>query len=65
MGGSLVVYQNLTKTRTFKVEPRGKGYAVMEYRQGRKPKVMEVYASQAEAERELTAFAYDGFRRIE
>ena len=60
-----MVYQNLTKTRTFKVEPRSGKYAVMEYRQGRKPKVMEVYASQAEAERELTAFAYDGFRRIE
>ena len=60
-----MIYQNLTKTRMFKVEPRGEGYAVVEYRQGRKPKVMEVYASQAEAERELTLFAYDGFRRIE
>ena len=60
-----MVYQNLTKTRTFKVEPRGNGYAVMEYRKGRKPKMMALYATQAEAERELTAFAYDGFRRIE
>lgn len=60
-----MVYQNLTKTRAFKIEPRQKGYAVMEYRQGKKPKMMEVYATRVEAERELTAFAYDGFRRIE
>lgn len=60
-----MVYQNLTKTRTFKIEPRQKGYAVMEYRQGRKPKVMAVYGTQLEAEKELTLFAYDGFRRIE
>ena len=60
-----MVYQNLTKTRTFKIEPRSGKYAVMEYRQGRKPKVMAVYGTQAEAERELTLFAYDGFRRIE
>lgn len=60
-----MVYQNLTKTRTFKIEPRQKGYAVMEYRQGRKPKVMSMYATKDEAEKELTAFAYDGFRRIE
>jgi len=60
-----VVYQNLTKTRTFKVEPRSNGYAVMEYRQGKKPRLMAMYATKNEAERELTAFAYDGFRRIE
>ena len=60
-----MVYQNLTKTRTFKVEPRGSGYAVMEYRNGRKPKVMAVYGTQAEAERELYLFAYEGFRGIE
>lgn len=60
-----MVYQNLTKTRTFKVEPRSGRYAVMEYRKGRKPKVMAVYGTQLEAEKELTLFAYDGFRRIE
>lgn len=60
-----MVYQNLTKTRLFKVEPRGKGFAVMEHRKGKKPKVMAVYATKDEAERELTLFAYDGFRRIE
>ena len=60
-----MVYQNLTKTRTFKIEPRSGKYAVMEYHQGRKPKVMAVYGTQAEAERELYLFAYEGFRRIE
>ena len=45
-----MVYQNLTKTRTFKVEPRGEGYAVVEYRQGRKPKVMALYLTRGEAE---------------
>lgn len=60
-----MIYQNLTKTRTFKVEPRGEGYAVVEYRQGRKPKVMGTYLTRSEAERELSLFAYDGFRRIE
>lgn len=60
-----MVYQNLTKTRTFKVEPRGEGYAVMEYRQGRKPKVMALYLTRGEAEKELNLFAYEGFRRIE
>ncbi len=60
-----MVYQNLTKTRTFKVEPRSGKYAIMEYRQSRKPKVLALYATRAESEKELTAFAYDGFRRIE
>ena len=60
-----MVYQNLTKTRTFKIEPRQKGYAVMEYRQGRKPKVMALYLTRGEAEKELNLFAYEGFRRIE
>jgi hypothetical protein len=65
MGGGLVVYQNLTKTRTFKVEARRQGYAVVESRQGRKPKVMGTYPTRSDAERELSLFAYDGFRRIE
>ena len=60
-----MIYQNLTKTRTFKVEPRGEGYAIVEYRQGRKPKVMALYPTRSEAERELNLFAYEGFRRIE
>lgn len=60
-----MVYENLTKTRTFKVEAKGKGYAVVEYRQGRKPKVMALYPTRSEAERELNLFAYDGFRRVE
>ena len=60
-----MIYQNLTKTRTFKVEPRSNGYAVMEYRQGRKPKVMGTYPTRSEAEKELNLFAYEGFRRIE
>ena len=60
-----MIYQNLTKTRTFKVEPRGEGYAVVEYRQGRKPKVMALYLTKGEAEKELNLFAYEGFRRIE
>lgn len=60
-----MIYQNLTKTRTFKVEPRGEGYAIVEYRQGRKPKVMALYLTRGEAERELNLFAYEGFRRIE
>jgi hypothetical protein len=37
----------------------------MEYRKGRKPKVMAVYGTKDEAERELYLFAYEGFRRIE
>lgn len=60
-----MVYQNLTKTRTFKVEAKGKGFSIMEYRKDRKPRVMATYATRAEAERELSLFAYDGFRRIE
>lgn len=60
-----MVYQNLTKTRTFKIEPRSGKYAVMEYRQGRKPKVMALYLTRGEAEKELNLFAYEGFRRIE
>jgi hypothetical protein len=60
-----VVYQNLTKTRTFKIEPRSGKYAVIEYRQGRKPKVMALYLTRGEAEKELNLFAYEGFRRIE
>lgn len=60
-----MIYQNLTKTRTFKIEPRSGKYAVMEYRQGRKPKVMALYLTRGEAEKELNLFAYEGFRRIE
>jgi hypothetical protein len=60
-----VVYQNLTKTRTFKVEAKGKGFSIVEYRRGGRSKVMTTYPSKADAERELTLFAYDGFRRIE
>lgn len=60
-----MVYQNLTKTRMFKVEPKGYKWAIVEYHKGFKPKVMAVYGAQAEAERELNLFAYDGFRRIE
>jgi hypothetical protein len=60
-----MVYQNLAKTRTFKVEPRSGKYAVMEYRQSRKPRLMAMYATKDEAERELYLFAYEGFRRIE
>jgi hypothetical protein len=59
-----MVYQNLTKTRTFKVEAKGKGFSIMEYRNG-KQRVMATYPSRAEAERELSLFAYDGFRRVE
>jgi hypothetical protein len=47
------------------VEARAKGYVVIEYRQGRKPKVMGTYPTRSDAERELSLFAYDGFRRIE
>lgn len=35
-----MVYQNLTKTRTFKVEAKGKGFSIIEYRRGGRPKVM-------------------------
>ncbi len=59
-----MVYQNLTKTRTFKVEAKGKGFSVIEYRNGKR-RVMANYSSRAEAERELSLFAYDGFRRVE
>ena len=58
-----VVYQNLTKTRTFKVEPRDYKWDIVEYRKG-KPRVMATYATRAEAEKELTLFAYDGFRKV-
>ena len=58
-----MVYQNLTKTRMFKVEPRGYKWDIVEYRKG-KPRVMATYATRAEAERELNLFAYDGFRRV-
>jgi hypothetical protein len=58
-----MVYQNLTKTRTFKVEAKGKGFSIMEYRNG-KQRVMTTYATRAEAEKELTLFAYDGFRKV-
>jgi hypothetical protein len=60
-----VIYQSLTKTRTFKIEPQSGKYAIMEYRQSRKPKVLALYATRAVSEKELTLFAYDGFRRIE
>lgn len=59
-----MVYQNLTKTRTFKVEAKGKGFSIMEYRKG-KQRVMATYPSREEAERELSLFAYEGFRRVE
>jgi hypothetical protein len=59
-----VVYQNITNTRLFKVEPKGGRFAIVEYRKGGKPRVMATYLNRAEAERELNLFAYDGFRRI-
>ena len=59
-----MVYQNLTKTRTFKVEAKGKGFSIMEYCKDKR-KVMATYPSREEAEKELSLFAYDGFRRIE
>lgn len=58
-----MVYQNLTKTRMFKVEAKGYKWDIVEYRKG-KPRVMATYATRAEAERELNLFAYDGFRRV-
>ena len=58
-----MVYQNLTKTRTFRIERRGYRWVIVEYRKG-KPRVMATYATRAEAERELNLFAYDGFRRV-
>lgn len=58
-----MVYQNLTKTRTFRIERRGYKWDIVEYRKG-KPRVMATYATRAEAEKELTLFAYDGFRRV-
>lgn len=60
-----MVYQNLTKTRLFRVEQKSDRWVVVEYRKDQKPKVMATYTTQAEAERELNLFAYDGFRRIE
>lgn len=60
-----MVYQNLTKTKLFRVEQKSYRWVVVEYRKGQKPKVMATYTTQAEAERELNLFAYDGFRRIE
>lgn len=60
-----MVYQNLTKTRTFKVEHRGYRWVIVEHCQGKKPRDMATYPSRAEAEGELNLFAYDGFRRIE
>lgn len=59
-----MVYQNLTKTRMFKVEPKGGRFAIVEYRKGSKPRVMATYTTRAEAERELNLFAYDGFRKV-
>ena len=58
-----MVYQNLTKTRMFKVEPKDYKWDIVEYRKG-KPRVMTTYATRAEAEKELTLFAYDGFRKV-
>ena len=57
-------YENLTKTRQFKVESKGSGFAIMEYRKGQKPRPMAMYATRAEAEKELTLFCYDGFRKV-
>lgn len=59
-----VCYQNLTKTRIFKVETRGGKGIIVEYRKGKKPRIMATYATRAEAERELSIFAYDGFRKV-
>lgn len=60
-----VVYRNLNKTRTFKVEQVCWGkYAVIEYRKGKAPRTMATYGSRAEAETELAIFASDGFRRV-
>jgi hypothetical protein len=47
----------------FKVEAKGYKWDIVEYRKG-KPRVMATYATRAEAEKELTLFAYDGFRRV-
>jgi hypothetical protein len=58
-----MVYQNLTKTRKFFVEKRQDGWAIVEQSRNKK-RVMATYRTQREAEQELTAFAYDGFRRI-
>lgn len=59
-----VYYQNLTKTRMFKVETRGSKGIIVEYRKGQKPRIMATYATRAEAEKELSIFAYDGFRKV-
>ena len=59
-----MVYQNLTKTRTFTVEKRQDGWAVVEQSRDKK-RTMATYRTQREAEQELTVFAYDGFRRID
>lgn len=58
-----MVYQNLTKTRTFRIERRGYRWVIVEHCKG-KPRVMATYATRAEAEKELTLFAYDGFRKV-
>ena len=59
-----MVYQNLTKTRTFTVEKRQDGWAVVEQSRDKK-RTMATYRTQRETEQELTVFAYDGFRRID
>lgn len=60
-----MVYQNLTKTRTFRIERRGYRWVIVEHCKGKNPRDIATYVTQAEAERELNLFAYDGFRRIE
>jgi hypothetical protein len=59
-----MVYQNLTKTRTFTVEKTQGGWAIVEQSRNKK-RTMATYRTQREAEQELTAFAYDGFRRVD
>lgn len=59
-----MTYQNLTKTRTFTVEKRQDGWAIVEQARNKK-RTMATYRTQREAEQELTAFAYDGFRRVD
>lgn len=59
-----VCYQNLTKTRMFKVETRGSKGIIVEYRKGKKPRIMATYATRTDAETELVIFVSDGFVRV-
>lgn len=59
-----MTYQNLTKTRTFTVEKRQDGWAIVEQSKNKK-RTMATYRTQREAEQELATFAYDCFRRVD